>query len=73
MRIKVKVIPNAKKSEIFGEGSSLRVRLAAPATEGKANSLLVKLLADHFNVKKSKIRIVSGHKSREKTVDVADQ
>ncbi|MBI4174799.1 MAG: DUF167 domain-containing protein [Candidatus Aenigmarchaeota archaeon] len=72
MRIKVRVTPNAKKNAIIREADMFRIRLAAPAKEGKANSALIELLAGHFKVRKNAVRIVSGHKSREKIVQVDD-
>ena len=70
MKINVKVTPNAKKNGVIEEGGALKVRLNAPAAGGKANSALIEALAGYFNVRKSSIRIVSGVKSRDKTVEI---
>jgi len=76
MKINVHINPNAKKSEVLGEeldlfgGKTLKVKVAAPPIEGKANKELVKILSKHFNVPKSKISIVSGDKSRNKIIEV---
>lgn len=70
MKLNVKVTPNAKKTEIIEEGGLLKVRLAAPAVSGKANSALVELLTEHFGVKKSSIRITKGQKSRNKIIEI---
>lgn len=71
MLLNVKIIPNARKSEVIKEGSSFRVRLSAPAAEGKANTLLLEVLADYFNVRKSSIRILKESKSRNKIIEVS--
>ncbi len=70
MILNIRVTPNAKKNEITKDGNSLRVRLNAPAAEGKANSALIELLAEHFGVKKGAVRIISGIKSRNKVVEI---
>ncbi|MDD5731619.1 MAG: DUF167 domain-containing protein [Patescibacteria group bacterium] len=76
MKISVHLTPNAKKSEILGEqddlfgGKVLRVKVAAPPIEGKANKELINILSEHFDVPKSKISILSGEKSRNKIVEI---
>ena len=63
------VQPGARRSEFAGEhGGRMKLRLAAPAVEGKANEALVEFLADHFGVPRRNVRIVSGLKSRQKRV-----
>ncbi len=68
--IRIRVIPNAKKNRILEEGGKLKAYVAAPAVEGKANKALIKLLANHFNVKKGNVRIIKGARSREKVVKI---
>ena len=49
MIIRVRAIPNAKHSEVMGRvGSVVRVRVAAPAVDGKANEELIEFLAEFF-------------------------
>ena len=48
----------------------LRVRVAAPAVEGAANTALVRLLADELGVAGRHVRIVAGAKTRQKLVMV---
>jgi uncharacterized protein len=63
------VQPGAKRSEFAGEhGGRMKLRLAAPAVEGKANEALVEFLAGYFGVPKRNVRIASGLKSRQKRV-----
>ncbi len=70
MRLHVKVISNAKRDKVSKEGNGLKVRVKVPAVKGKANRALVELLAGHFKVKKSDIKIIRGEKSREKVVEI---
>ena len=51
-------------------GDALRVRVAAPAADGKANTELVGILAEHFGVSTSAVEITRGHTSRTKIVRV---
>ena len=64
------VQPGAKKSELVGTTPDgfLKIRVSAPAIEGKANKELVRFLADFFQVRKSDISIVSGEAARKKRV-----
>ena len=68
--MKVRVIPNAKQNRVLDAEGQLRAYVTAPPTEGKANKALVELLAGHFKVKKSSVRIVHGEKSREKIIEI---
>ena len=66
--IQVRVVPKAGKNAVEKFGNGLKVRLTAPAVEGKANKSLIEILAKHFNIKKAHIRIIKGAKSRDKLV-----
>ncbi|WP_456339738.1 DUF167 domain-containing protein [Fervidibacter sacchari] len=71
MRLTVKVKPSAKKEGIsVSTNEMLEVAVSAPPEKGKANERLIELLAEHFRVAKSRIKIVSGHTSRSKVVEV---
>lgn len=72
MRIDIRVIPGAKKVQIKEETDRLKVYIQAPAVEGKANKALIPLLAAYFKVKKSRIQIIKGLKSRDKTINIKD-
>lgn len=65
--ITVRVQPGAKKSEVAGitEGM-LRIRLSAPAVDNKANQALIEFIAKKLEIKKNKVRLASGEKSRQK-------
>jgi uncharacterized protein (TIGR00251 family) len=65
------VQPGAKRSEFAGKhGNALKVKLGAPAVDGKANAELIRFLADAFGVPQRKIVIVRGETSRAKVVRV---
>lgn len=52
-------------------GGRLRVRLAAPAVEGRANDALVRLLAELLGVRRENVRLVAGARSRRKLVHLS--
>ena len=72
MKIQVKVKPNSRTEEISQKGDSFIVKVKEPPKEGKANQSVVKLLAQHFGVAQSQVRILSGFKSRNKIIEVAE-
>ncbi len=63
------VQPGAKKTEIAGEhGEALKIRLAAPPVDGKANAALLAFIAARLDIPKAAVELKSGHGSRQKTV-----
>lgn len=71
MKVAVRVVPGAKMQQVQAAlDGSLKVWLRAEAKEGKANKVLVELLADYYGVSKSLVRIVSGSKIKNKIVEV---
>ena len=71
MILELHVQPGAKRSAFAGmHGERIKVRLAAPAVEGKANAALIEFLADHFGVPRRNVSILSGVKSRSKRVSI---
>jgi uncharacterized protein (TIGR00251 family) len=73
MKIQVKVKPNSRTDEVSQEGDSFIVRVKEPSKEGKANQAVIKLLAAHFGVPQSQVRILSGIRNRNKIVEVAEE
>ena len=69
MVLRLRVRPNASKTE-FGElvGDRLKVAVAGPPVEGKANGTLICFLAKRFRISRSAVEIVSGASSRNKDV-----
>ena len=63
----VAVVPNAKRSEVIGlHDGALRVRLAAPAIEGRANDELVAWLSRELRLPRRGIALLQGQTSRRK-------
>ncbi|MBF0569666.1 MAG: DUF167 domain-containing protein [Candidatus Omnitrophica bacterium] len=72
MILELKVIPGAKKNLYKEEGGLIKVYLAAPPVDGKANEALCRFLAEHFGVRPAKIEIIKGLKSRHKVIKIGD-
>ena len=73
MKLSVKIIPNAKVSEIVNwENNQLKIRIKAPPVEGKANEELIRFLAKHLKIQKSDITIKSGQTSKSKLLEIPD-
>ena len=72
MKIQVKVKPSSKTEELSQKGDSFIVKVKEPPKEGKANQAVIKLLAEHFGVPQSQVRILSGFKSRNKVIDIVE-
>jgi uncharacterized protein len=70
MKIQVKVKPSSRTEEIRREWGSFIIQVKEPPQEGKANQAVIKLLAQHFGVPQSQIRILSGLRSRNKVIEV---
>ena len=68
--LRVIVKPNSKEKKLVGDinSESIQINLTGPAREGKANTELVKKLSKLLKVSTSSIKLVAGHKSREKTL-----
>ena len=64
--------PGARKSGFAGlHGDALKVRIAAPAVDNKANAALVEFLSEALDVPKSAIAIRLGATGRRKVVEIA--
>ncbi len=72
MKIQVRIKPSSKTEELSQEGDSFIVKVKEPPKEGKANHAVIKLLAEHFGVPQSQVRILSGFRSRNKVIEVAE-
>jgi uncharacterized protein (TIGR00251 family) len=70
--LRVRVQPRAARSEIAGVvGDRLRVRIAAPPADGRANAALVDFIAGVARVTRSAVTLTHGAKGREKTLRIA--
>jgi uncharacterized protein (TIGR00251 family) len=70
MKIKLRVIPRAKKERVEESASGLRVYVNQPAVEGKANKRLLEVLAAYLKVRKSSLSIIKGKTSRDKIIEI---
>jgi len=69
MRLRLRVSPGARRSELVGRhGDGWKVRVAAAPEGGKANEAVLDLLADRLALPRRSLSIVSGHTAREKVV-----
>ncbi|MGB5924931.1 MAG: DUF167 domain-containing protein [Dehalococcoidia bacterium] len=73
MKIQVTVKPNSKTEEVSQEGDGFTVKVKEPPKEGKANQAVIKLLAEHFGVPRRQVRILSGFKSKNKVIEIAEE
>lgn len=65
--------PGAKRSEVAGlHGDALKIRLAAPPIEGRANEALLRFVANSFEVSLRQVELLRGAQSRHKMVRVKD-
>ena len=66
--------PGAKKTEVAGvHGDALKIRLAAPPVDGKANAALIDFVAARLGLSKSLLSLKSGQTSRRKVLELAVQ
>jgi uncharacterized protein (TIGR00251 family) len=71
--LQVKVKPNARAEALTqqSDGSWL-AQVKAPPAEGAANDALLRLIAAHFGVRRTQVRIKSGASSRVKRIEIDD-
>ncbi len=70
-RLLVSVVPNARRTGADGlHDGCLRVRLAAPPVEGKANARLLAWLADELHCPQRAVRLLRGDTARRKQVEI---
>ena len=65
------VVPNAKVDSVVGEyGGAIKIKLRAPAVDGKANAALRSFLSKELNIAERQIVLKRGHKSRDKIIRI---
>jgi uncharacterized protein len=70
-RVRLRVAPGAARAEIVGRhGDAWKVRVPAAPERGRANDAVVALLAAALGVSDHDVRLVSGHASRDKIVEI---
>jgi uncharacterized protein len=71
IRLKVRVTPNARKNTVVSwTEDEVRLKIKAPAVEGKANAALIEYLSELTGVPRAKIQLKAGEKSRIKLVEI---
>lgn len=70
-RLAIKAIPNAPRNAVAGWlGEALKVKVHAPALEGRANEELCEFLAETLGLPRRAVTLVQGEKSRQKLVQI---
>ena len=69
----VRVKPGSRKGPLVqgGDDGTLTVYVREPAVDGKANTAVIQLLAEHFGVPPSRVELISGATSRQKRFRIA--
>jgi len=63
--------PGARRTEVAGlHGDSVRIRIAAPAVDDRANEALVEFVAVRFGVPRRDVTVMAGAKSRHKRLRI---
>jgi UPF0235 protein mflv_3569 len=72
MKISTHLKPNSRHREevVVGSDGTYIIYTKAPAIEGRANAAAIKLLAKHFGVSKSQVRLLRGATSKYKVFDI---
>ena len=69
--LQIKVLPRSSRNDIAGKENDIyRIKLTAPAVEGKANKALLSFLAKRLGIPKTQIQIHSGERSRTKSIRI---
>ncbi len=66
----VRVTPHAKQNKVVDAGGVLRVYTTVAPENGRANSAVIELLSDYFDIPKSRINIIKGLTARDKVVTI---
>ena len=73
MLIHVKIKPDSKEDKIVQKNeTSFVVQVKEPAEDNRANKRMVELVADKFGIIKSKVKIVTGHHSPSKILEIME-
>lgn len=72
MKIPAYLKPNSRHREevVVGSDGTYIIYTKAPSIEGRANAAAIKLLAQHFGVSKSQVRLLRGATSKYKVFDI---
>lgn len=70
MKREVHIKPKSKHPGVVEHDGVLEVSVSSAPVDGKANEEMLELLSDYFEVAKTAIEIIGGHKSRDKVVEI---
>jgi len=71
MLLSIRVTPNAGKNLVQKiSDNSYKIKVMAPPEKGKANELMIKLLAEFLKIKERQISIIAGSTTREKIIEI---
>jgi uncharacterized protein YggU (UPF0235/DUF167 family) len=72
VRVHARIKPGSRKGPLVvtAEDGTLELFVRAPAVDGKANQAAIELLAEHYHVPRSAVRLVGGAASRHKRFEV---
>ncbi len=71
MIINVRVVPHARRNQVtVEENGNLRVYTTVAPVDGAANEAVIKMLAEHFKVPKTSIKIIRGVTARNKVIEI---
>ncbi len=70
-KLAIKAIPNAPRNQIVGWlGDALKIKVHAPALDGRANDELCAFLADSLGLPRRAVTVTMGDKSRQKLISI---
>lgn len=71
VRLRVRVSPGASRTEVVGRyGDGWKVRVTAPANQGRANQAVLALLAESLSIPRRDVQLVAGAGGRDKVIEV---
>lgn len=71
-RVRLRVAPGAARTGVVGRhGDAWKLRVTAPAEDGRANDAVMRLLADTLALPLASVKLVSGQTSKDKIVELA--
>ena len=70
IKFKIKAIANSKVESIDFSEEIIKIKIMAPAVEGKANKAIIQYISKIAGVSKSKVKILNGEKASIKTINI---
>jgi uncharacterized protein len=69
----LKVVPNSSRTQLAGIlGNALKIKIAQPPEDNKANQAVIQLLAEILSIPPAAITLIAGHTRPQKTVQLAN-